>query len=138
MTEPSSPQVANLSLHLDLGAEGDAEELDQVTRHLLNELRELNLESVAPISGGPTPAGAKAGDAFTMGALALAVLPSFIPKLVEYLQAWTLRNPNRTLKIKTQHGDRAVEVEFDPKTISSDEVTDLVEKLNQTLSNQAG
>lgn len=134
MTELSSPQVANLTLHLDLGAEANAEELDQVTRHLLNELRDLDLESVARVRGGPTPAGTKAGEAFTMGALAIAVLPNVIPKLVEYLQAWTLRNSNRTLKIKTQHGDHAVEVEFDPKTISSDEVTDLVEKLNQTLS----
>ena len=133
MTNPIQPNVANLTLRLDLGAEAEAEEIDQVTRHLLNELRDLNLESVAPVSGGPTPAGAKAGDAFTMDALAIAVLPMFIPKLVEFMQAWTLRNPNRTLKIKTQHNDRAIEVEFDPTTISPDEVTDLVEKLNQTL-----
>ncbi|MCB0180427.1 MAG: hypothetical protein KDI62_19510 [Anaerolineae bacterium] len=137
MTTPSIPKAATLILRLDLGTETDAEELDQVTRRLLSELCDLDLESVGPVSGGPSPEGAKAGDAFTMGALAIAVLPTFVPKLVEYLQAWTLRNPNRTLKIKTQHGDRAVEVEFDPTTISADEVTSLVEKLNQTLANQA-
>jgi hypothetical protein len=56
-------------------------------------------------------------------------VPAFLPKLVEFLQAWTLRGENRTVRIKTPAG---LEVEFTPeKKMSEAEVLALVEKLAQ-------
>jgi hypothetical protein len=89
----------------------------------------LGAESVERPSGEAVPEGAK-GDAFTLGALALVAVPTFLPKLVEFLQAWTLRGENRTVRIKTPAG---LEVEFTPeKKMSEAEVLALVDKLAKT------
>jgi len=110
-------------------AEADAERLEELAGRLLRDLRELGAESVERPSGEAVPEGAK-GEAFTLGALALVAVPAFLPKLVEFLQAWALRGENRTVKIKTPAG---LEVEFTPeKRMSEAEVLALVEKLAQT------
>jgi hypothetical protein len=118
-----------IPLHLTITeAEADVESLDELTGRLLRDLRELGAESVERPSGEAVPEGAK-GDAFTLGALALVAMPAFLPKLVEFLQAWTLRGENRTVRIKTPAG---LEVEFTPeKKMSEAEVLALVEKLAQ-------
>ena len=109
--------------------DADAESLDELTGRLLRDLRELGAESVERPSGEAAPEGAK-GDAFTLGALALAAVPAFLPKLVEFLQAWALRGENRTVRVKTSTG---LEVEFTPeKKMSEAEVLALVDKLAQT------
>ena len=110
-------------------ADADAERLDELAGRLLRDLRDLGAESVERPSGEAVPEGAK-GDAFTLGALTLAAVPAFLPKLVEFLQAWALRGENRTVRIKTPAG---LEVEFTPeKKLSEAEVLALVEKLAQT------
>lgn len=111
-------------------AEADAESLDELTGRLLRDLRELGAESVERPSSEAVPEGAKPGDAFTLGALALVAVPAFLPKLVEFLQAWALRGENRTVRIKTPAG---LEVEFTPeKKLSEAGLLALVEKLAQT------
>jgi hypothetical protein len=93
----------------------------------MRDLRDLGAEYVERPRGGPTQEGAKGADAFTWGALALGAAPAFLPKLVEFLQAWTLRGEKRTVKIKTPAG---VEVEFTPeKRLSQDELLALVQRL---------
>ncbi len=112
-------------------AETDDERLDELTGHMLRDLRELGAESVAR-PAGKAPAGAKAGDAFTLGALALVAVPAFLPQLIGFLQAWVLRgqSQSRTVKIKTPAG---LEIEFTPeKRMSEAEVLDLVAKLKNS------
>ena len=109
-------------------AGADAERLDELTGRLLRDLRELGAESVERPSGGAVPEGAK-GDPFTLGALALVAVPAFLPKLVEFLQAWSLRGESRRVKVKTPAG---LEVEFTPeKELSQAELLALVKKLSQ-------
>jgi hypothetical protein len=122
--------MAATEVQLDLlvvEADADAERIDELAGRLLRDLRELGAESVERSSGGAVPEGAK-GDAFTLGALALVAVPTFIPKLVEFLQAWALRGESRTVKIKTPAG---LEVEFTPeRKLSQVELLALVEKLS--------
>jgi len=111
-------------------ADADPERLDELTGRLLRDLRDLGAESVERSSGEAAPEGAK-GDPFTLGALALVAVPAFLPKLVEFLQAWSLRGESqgRKIKIKTPAG---LEVEFTPeKKLSQAELLALVEKLTQ-------
>ena len=109
-------------------ADADAERLDELTRYLLRDLRDLGVESVERPSGGPAPEGAK-GDPLTLGALALVAVPVLLPELVKFLQAWSLRGESRTVKIKTPAG---MEVEFTPeKKLSEAELLTLVKKLAQ-------
>jgi len=110
-------------------ADADDERLDELTGRLLRDLRELGAESVERSSGGVVPEGAKPIEPFTLGALALVAIPAFLPKLVEFLQAWSLRGESRKVKIKTPAG---LEVEFTPeKKLSEAELLALVEKLTQ-------
>jgi hypothetical protein len=107
----------------------DDERFDELTGRLLRNLRELGAESVERSSHGAMPKGAK-GDPFTLGALALVVVPTFLPKLVEFLQAWSLRGESRKVKIKTPAG---LEVEFTPeKKLAEAELLALVEKLAES------
>jgi hypothetical protein len=129
-----NPRTIQLTLLTDIGEEGDIEELDQLTRQLLAELREFDLEYVSLVREGDSPEGAKAVEAISVGALGVAVLPVILPKLVEFLQAWSLRRENRTVKIKTQVGDRSLEVEYLPETMTQDELINLVDKLTGRLT----
>ena len=117
-----------MQVQLDLSlseAEADAERLDRLTARLM---RDLGLESVERSPGAAAPKGAK-GDPFTLGALALVAIPTMLPKLVEFLQAWSLRGESRKLIITTPAG---LEVEFTPeRKLSEAELLALVDKLSQ-------
>jgi hypothetical protein len=110
-------------------AETDDEELDGLTTQLLRDLRELGVESVEQASGGVIPKGAKSVEPFTLGALVLVAVPAFLPKLVEFLQAWSLRGESRKVKIRTPAG---LEIEFTPeKRLSETELLVLAKKMTQ-------
>ena len=133
-----SPQAkaAHLLLRVAAGEAADADELDRLMRQLRAEIQEMDVESVDFVSGETLPEGAKSAEALTLGALAVAVLPAVVPKLIEFLQAWSLREENRTVRIKTHLGDRAMEVEV-PRTMSSDELKDLVGVLTEAMAGKS-
>lgn len=129
----SESRTAQLLLQVSAGPDADPEELDRATRNLRNELRELDVESAELVREGESPEGAKSADPVTLGALAVAVLPVVVPRLVEYLQAWTLRGEGRTVKVKTQVGDRTVELEFSPKEVAQTDMQEMVQALVTAL-----
>jgi hypothetical protein len=102
----------NLTLHIDAGRDALPEDLDVLTRRLREELGDLDLDSVSLVKEGAAPSGTKSADAVTLGALAITLLPSVLPKLIECIQAWSLRGQNRTVKIKANVGDRSIELEY--------------------------
>ena len=87
------------------------EDVDQMTRQLLLELRELEIESAELLQGDSAPQGAKAVDPVTTGAIALAVFPTALPKIIEAVQAWVLRSNNRTVKFKGKIAGQIIEFE---------------------------
>jgi len=130
----SGAEVARLMLHVDAGADADDEELDRVTRQLREELGDLDgVEPVKPAEAGTVPEGAKSAEAMTLGALAVTILPSVIPKLIDFLRDWSMRGENRMVKIETRIGDRSVNVEV-PRTMSPDELKGLVDMLAGALT----
>ena len=89
-----------LELKIEITAEGTTEaDIDRMTRNLLAELRKTDIESVELVTSGSAPSGTKSGDPVTTGAIVLAVLPTFLPKIVEFVQAWALRGHGRTVKL---------------------------------------
>lgn len=134
--DKSSPNYFTLQINT---GEIDPERLDRLTRQLRSELLNLDVETVDFVQQGQLPEGAKAAEAITLGALAVAVLPNFLPKLVEYLQSWTTRAQGCKVKVKSQAGDRSIELEYNPKAMSQQELKTLVETLTSALAaNQAG
>ena len=121
-------------LTIDAGGDMDADQLDRLTRQLRNELLDLDTESVDLVKSEAAPEGTKSAEAVTAGALAVAILPSFLPKLIEYLQSWTMRGEERKVKVKSQIGDRSIELEYSPNALSQEELKELVTTLTETLA----
>src|SRR5262245_58461536 len=119
-------KTVNLILRIDAGKDADLEELEDQTRQLLREIRDLDVELVELTSNEAVPEGAKSAEVVTLGVLAVAVLPAVIPEVIKFLQAWSMREENRTVKVKTQVGDRSLEVEYDTKAISQVELNKLI------------
>jgi hypothetical protein len=132
----SHNQELHLYLEMDIGADVGDDELDLQTRSLRRELLELGAGSAELLRSQSAPAGTKSVEAVTLGSLALVVLPDFLPKLVEHLQSWTQSDQNRRVKIKTQVGDRSIELEYLPSALPDKELTRLVETLSGALSKQ--
>jgi hypothetical protein len=129
-------QAAHLILTLDLGAGAHNDELDQAARRLRAELMDLDFDSVELLKEGDLPAGAKSAEALTLGSLGVVLLPSLLPKLLEYLQSWSLRGENRKVSIKTRVGDRSIELDYNPSVMSSAELEQLIKTLTGALSTQ--
>lgn len=104
------PDLARLNIEIT-ASDATEEDIDLMTRQLLSELRETNIESVRLASAGEAPAGAKSGDAFTVGSLAISALPTVLPAVVGLVQAWASRGQGRRVKFKGQIGGGTVEFE---------------------------
>jgi hypothetical protein len=75
------------------------EELDHLTRQLLSEIKETDVDSAELGKNATLPDGAK-GDPITIGTILLACIPPVLPKIIDLVQAWSLRGSNRTVKFK--------------------------------------
>ena len=124
---------ASLTLQLQLSENFEPDEWDHLTRQLRNEIQDLNVESVELVKGNQIPAGAKTGEAISMGALAIAILPAFIPQVVTFLQSWVMRAEGRRITVKSQIGDRSIELEYAPKSMSQEDLLKLVDTLTNVM-----
>lgn len=109
-------KVLNLQLEIGLKQDSDNQEVQKMSRSLLKKIKEYSpleakLLRVGKKEGDKSMDGAKVVDPFTIGALAIAVMPAILPKLIEFLQAWVLKDQNRTLKICTTINGKKIELE---------------------------
>jgi hypothetical protein len=102
-------------------SDATAEDVDWMTRQLLSELRDLDIESAQLTRGGAAPAGTK-GDPISIGSIALELLPSVLPSVVGLVQAWASRGQGRTVKFK------GMGIEFEG---SSEDLHKLLETLSK-------
>jgi len=104
------PGLAQLSIEIT-ARDATEEDIDLMTRQLLSELRETDVESVGLATGGQVPAGTKSGDAISVGSIVISALPTVLPTIVGLVQAWAARGQGRTVKFKGQIGGGMVEFE---------------------------
>ncbi len=103
---------------LEVSAEGaSAEDVDQMTRQFLSELRGTEVESVSLAPGIPVPSGAKAVDPVATGALVMTVLPAVLPKIIDLVQAWSQRGSGRAVKFRGKVGKQEIEFEGPPEEL---------------------
>ncbi len=110
------PDVIHLNLQV-AADDASSDELDEMARRLLAELRETDVESADLVSAGPAPAGAKSADVITAGSIALSVLPAALPKLIEFVQSWAMRGQGRQVKFKGKISGQAIEFEGSPEDL---------------------
>ena len=95
-----------------IASDATEEDLDQLTRNLLSELRETDIESVELVSLGAAPQGSK-GDPITIGTLAMTVMPAVLPGVIDMIKAWSGRKEGRTVKFK----GKGIEFEGSPEDL---------------------
>jgi hypothetical protein len=123
----STTEPVTLVVRVDAGEQRDAEQVDLMTRQLLAEVRELEVDSASLLrAGDPPPAGAKAVETVALGGLVVTLLPTVLPKLLDLVQHWVQRGGDRALKLKMQQGDRSVEVEYDPRSLSPEQLREVL------------
>ena len=120
-------------IHLDMGEDLEEDQLDLLTRQLQREILDTDVETVEIVSGDDIPEGAKAGEAITWGALAIEVLPTFLPSVVEFLKSWVIREKSRKVTIQTQIGDRSIKLDYSSTGIKENELNELVSILTASM-----
>ena len=106
----TKPELSELSIEIS-ASDASQEDIDQMTRQLLSEVREMDVESAELTAGETAPVGTKAVDPVQIGSLAVTVLPALLPKLIEAVQAWAMRGSNRTVKFKGKIGGQVIDFE---------------------------
>jgi hypothetical protein len=125
-------QAIQLLVQLSGDESIDDVSLDDLSRSLRRELEDLRFVTDVDQRVGTDqsntmpPKGTKAGEWLALGALLMAVLPEALPEAIAFLKEWALRPGNHHVKIKVQSHSSSVEIEFDPRTISKNEVMRLV------------
>ncbi len=104
------PELSELNIEISAN-DATEEDIDRMTRQLLSELREMDVEWAELAKGGSAPGGTKAIDPVMTGSIIMAVVPNLLPKIVDGIQAWALRGSNRTVKFKGKVAGQAVEFE---------------------------
>lgn len=107
-------------------AEGTDDELDRLTRQLLRDLKDLDVESVKLATGGNAPEGIKGTEVITAGTIALAVLPNMLPKVLEFLQSWSLQGKGRTIKFKGKIANQ--QIDFEGSFAEMEKLVEMLEK----------
>ena len=87
------------------------EEIDRMTRQLLSELRETDVESAELARGGAAPSGTKSADLVAMGTIVISAMPKVLPSVVSLVQAWASRGQGRRVKFK----GKGIEFEGSPE-----------------------
>ncbi len=106
----SDPELSELNIDVS-ASDASEEDIDRMTRQLLSELREMDVELAELTRSGQAPEGSKAIDPVTVGSIAISVLPTVLPKVIDGIQAWVMRGSNRTVKFKGRIAGQSVEFE---------------------------
>lgn len=117
----------NIQFNLIVSAmESTDDEIDRMTRQLLGELKDLEVESVKLASGESAPDGTKGVETITAGTIALAVLPTMLPKILEFLQSWSLQGKGRTIKFKGKVAGQ--NIDFEGSFAEMEKLVEMLEK----------
>lgn len=119
-------ETDNEELYIEvIAADATEEDIDRMTRQLLSELRETDVESAELVKGNDVPSGTKSADAVTIGSIVVSALPNVLPAVVTLVQGWASRGQGRTVKFKGKVGREVIEFEGPPEELH---------KLLETLS----
>lgn len=120
----------SLTLHIaQVHGEVDVNNLNQLTHTLMRNLEGMDVESVT-LSQDQDYLPGKKGDSTAVDELLVSVLPTALPKVVEFLQRWVSQNKDHTIRVKIELGNKSVEIEY-PATMSPSELKDHIEMMKQ-------
>jgi hypothetical protein len=92
--------AATLAVKVAVGPDRDAEELAQATRQLRRELLDLDVDSVETPPVGEPPAGSRAVDVATLGALVVNMADSqLLAAVMGAVRSWLAGSSRRSIKL---------------------------------------
>lgn len=120
-------EAASLFLTVEV-PDGDAEEVDDLTRDLLEEIRRGSDVEVADLArSGDLPAGAK-GTATDVGGVIVQTLPAALPGLLALLRSWLDRPRDRQVKVALKLGrGGSVNVEYPVGSMTHGDLMEIIE-----------
>src|SRR5947208_3561528 len=74
----------------------------QLVRTLIGQIKNLDVESVRLGRNQVSPSPGSKGDPLTITTLVVIALQSEVPAILAFLQAWSLRNKDRIVKVHIQ------------------------------------
>lgn len=128
-------QGARLIIVLDPSSFDD-EELDALTRQLMEEVGQSGVDSVGLVSGNVPPPGAKAGGLEQLGTLAVQVVPAALPALIGLLRDWSHRGRGRTVRVRAQVAGSELEIDYPVGTMSQEDLKQFVETITGALKTE--
>ena len=124
--------IAQITIQIN-GSSISMQRLNATTIKLKSELSRLKPLAIDLQRDPHAPDGTMSVEAFTVGAMVLAVLPTAVPAIIEYLRDWCLRNTNHTITIKKRSGEEEIEVSF-PEDFSSERLQKLLQVVSSNIS----
>jgi len=94
-----------LRIQLGVGEDTGAEELDDATGHLRDELLELDVEAVERPAAGPAPPGSRGLELAVLGTLLVTIAQEALPVVLATVGRWVSRQGERSVTIELD-GDR--------------------------------
>ena len=94
--------LVTLALQVDGRADSDAQEVDELTRRLREELLLLDVRSVEPLRPGEPPPGTRGADVVAIGGLlvTLATSGDTLKLVVGLIQSWLHVQPARSVELQ--------------------------------------
>lgn len=121
-------------LYVTLSVEdGDSAELDELTRELKQEIENLKVETVKPLSAGPLPRGAKSADWAVIGQMVVTLAPTVIPPFFDLLKSWVDRKPSTPVKVRIKVGKKTAQLEYDPTKTTAKDLDILIKSLSKSV-----
>lgn len=101
---PEKVRSMDRSLRIQLSEDGaDDERLDTLTRYLRQELLDLDLTDVKPISAGESPTGSRAFDMMAVGGLIVSWVSSdALRTVVSTVRVWLARGHSEAHKVRLE------------------------------------
>lgn len=121
-------------LYVTLSVEdGDSAELDELTRELKQEIENLEIETVKPLSAGSLPRGAKSADWMVIGQMVVTLAPTVIPPFFDLLKSWIDRKPSTPVKVRIKVGKKTAQIEYDPTKTTAKDLDILIKSLSKSV-----
>jgi hypothetical protein len=121
-------------LYITLSVEGsDSIELDELTRELKQEIENLEVETVKPLSAESLPRGAKSADWAIIGQMVVTLAPTVIPPFFELVKSWIERKPSTPVKVRIKVGKKTAQIEYDPTKTTAKDLDILIKSLSKSV-----
>ena len=94
--------VLSLTMRVEAGPGADAQELDDLTRRLREQLLEVDVRSVEPLRTGEAPPGTRGPEAIALGSLLVTLAPSseLLKTVVGVVQGWLAGQHARSVELQ--------------------------------------